>query len=291
MSDFNGLPTRTLENGRLRLDCLAEAGPRLVGLSYRGSPNLLAEVPDVFWVTAHGRYHPLGGHRLWIAPEVPDTTYVPDGAGLQVQELPNGLELTGAVEAGSGVRKRLRVTLDPDRPVVHLLHTVVNESPKALTLAPWAITMFRLGGTVILPQPVGEADPHGKLSNRLLVLWPYTRIHDPRLQLADDFITLKADPDVPACKLGYFNPHGWMAYWIDGLLFIKRCEAYAGENLPDRGCNSETYCGDRFVELETLGPLVKLEPRGAVVHAETWEVYERLEQEFITPGLRKRLGG
>jgi hypothetical protein len=291
MSDFNGLPTRVLENGHLRLEYLAEAGPRLMRLSYRGSPNLLAEVPDLFWDTSRGPYYPLGGHRLWIAPEVPDTTYVPDGSGQQAQEIPGGVELTGAVEAGAGVRKRLRVTLDGDRPILHLLHTVVNESPKPVTLAPWAITMFRLGGTVILPQPVGEADPYGKLSNRILVLWPYTRLADPRLSMADDFVTLRAEADMPACKLGYFNPHAWMGYWLDGLLFVKRYEAYAGEDLPDRGCNTETYCGDRFVELETLGPLTTLEPHAAVVHAETWEVCQGLEQPFIPAGLRQRLGG
>lgn len=289
MSDFHGLPTAALQNGLLRLEYLTAAGPRLVRLFYGDSPNLLAEVPDLFWSTVHGDYYPHGGHRLWIAPEVPEKTYVPDGDGLEVREAPGGVELSGALEPGSGVRKRLRVELDGERPALRLVHTVVNGNAVPVTLAPWAITMFRQGGTVILPQPVGDADPAGKLHNRILALWPYTRIDDPRLALADDFITLRADPALPACKLGYFNPHGWIAYHLDGLLFVKRYEAYAGAALPDGGCNTETYCGDLFVELETLGPLTMLEPGGTCLHEERWEIYEGLEQEFIPEGLRERL--
>jgi hypothetical protein len=290
MSEFNSLPTRILENGRLRLEYLAEAGPRLVRLSYRGSPNLLAEVPDIFWDTSRGPYYPLGGHRLWLSPEVPDVTYALDDRGLQVQDAPGGVELIGAPAAGSGIRKRLRVKLDPEHPILHLRHTIVNEGAGPITLAPWAITMFRLGGTVILPQPVGNVDPHGLQSSRILVLWPYTRLDDPRLSLADDFITLRGEASVPACKLGYFNPHGWLGYWLDGLLFVKRFEPQAGAELPDRGSNTEVYCMDRFAELESLGPVVTLAPGEACVHEETWEIYEGLDQPFIPAGLRERLG-
>jgi hypothetical protein len=291
MSDFNDLPTQILENGRLRLEYLTEAGPRLVRLSYNRSPNLLAEVPAIFWDTSRGPYYPLGGHRLWISPEVPDLTYALDDRGLQVQDAPGGVELIGAPAAGSGIRKRLRVELDPKRPILRLQHTIVNEGIGPITLAPWAITMFRLGGTVILPQPVGNVDPHGLQSNRILVLWPYTRLDDPRLSLADDFITLRGEARVPACKLGYFNPHGWLGYWLDGLLFVKRFEPQTGAELPDRGSNTEVYCMDRFAELETLGPVVTLAPGDSTVHAETWEVYEGLEQAFIPPALRERLEG
>jgi hypothetical protein len=34
------------------------------------------------------------------------------------------------------------------------------------------------------------------------------------------------------------------------------------------------YTNDRFIELESLGPLVDLKPHEEVVHTETWEVYE-----------------
>lgn len=71
MTDFYGLPTGGLGNDRLRLEYLAEAGPRLVRLFLNGSAtreNLLAELPDVVWPTPFGPYRAHGGHRLWTRP-------------------------------------------------------------------------------------------------------------------------------------------------------------------------------------------------------------------------------
>ena len=54
-------------------------------------------------------------------------------------------------------------------------------------------------------------------------------------------------------KLGYFNRHGWMGYWLDGTFFVKRFDASVDPNRhPDGGCNVESYCNDKFIELETL---------------------------------------
>ena len=78
-TDFHGLPTRSLANDHVRLDYLAEAGPRLVRLFLAGSTdNLLAEAPDVHWPTPFGEYYLRGGHRVALAPEALELSYVPD---------------------------------------------------------------------------------------------------------------------------------------------------------------------------------------------------------------------
>ncbi len=192
---------------------------------------------------------------------------------------PGAVELTWS---GFGIGKGIRIELGGNRPLVRLIHTITNTSDQPVDLAPWVITMFRQGGTVILPQPVGNTDPHGLLHNRLLALWPYTRINDPRLQLHDDFILLQAQPDLPPFKLGYYNTAGWLAYWVNGILFRKSFDLHpAGTAYPDGGCNAETYCNDRFVELESLGPLVKLGPGASTQFTETWELFSSLDAAFI----------
>ncbi len=278
-----------LENEHLRLEYLASAGPRLVGLSYHGSPNLLADVFDITADTPLGKYSFLGGHRLWISPESFEKTYIPDGSGLEVAQVPDGVNLTGLSEPVSGVRKSLLIELPGRRPAVRLTHTILNENPDPITLAPWALTMLRQGGTAILPQPQGNSDPAGLLPNRLLELWPYTRIHDPRLVLRDDFILLRAAPSLPPVKLGFASAAGWLAYWREGILFRKSFDLHPGAAYPDGGCNAETYCGDRFIELETLGPLVTLPPGQAIQHTETWELYDTLDVPFIPLEIRELL--
>ena len=288
MDNFHGLPVDVLENDHLRLEYLTTAGPRIVGLSYHGSPNLLADVYDIIWDTPNGDYLPLGGHRLWISPEYPEKTYVPDKTGLSIRKTSRGVELTGASEAASGVRKSIRIEMDPAAAIVKLVHTIENESSNPLSFGSWAITQFCMGGTVVLPQPVGNTDPQGLLSNRLLVLWPYTNINDPRLVLRDDYILVNAQPALPAMKLGYANKAGWLAYWYNGLLFRKTINLIApGAVYPDGGCNAEVYCGNRFVELESLGALGMVPAGHSIQLVETWELYPSLDVPFIPAAIRE----
>jgi len=287
MSDFHCLPTAILKNNQLQLEYLTTAGPRIVGLSFRGSPNLLADIHDVSWETPSGTYFILGGHRLWIAPEIPEITDIPDKSGLQTFEFPGGVELIGEHEPGSGVRKSVRVELDAAKPIVRLIHTVLNQNPGPITIAPWAITMFNLGGTVILPQPLGDTDSNGLPDIRLIALWPYTRIGDPRLIIRDDFILIRASPGLPRMKIGYSNTAGWLAYWWGGLLFRISFDLLTDATYPDRGCNTESYCDERIVELEVLGPLEKLAPGAASHLVETWELQEGLNASFIPEDLKE----
>lgn len=279
--------TGRLSSGSLELDYLDKAGPRIVGLRYKGSPNLFASVPEIAIPTPYGEYHYVGGHRLWYAPEAMPRSYVPDGDGLTVTELPDGLLLQGKQEAATGIHKRVELHLHPERPQVMLKHTLINQGLWDVELAPWTITMFCLGGVAILPLQSETVDMDGLLPNRHLSLWPYSRIDDPRLRLEDDFILISAKPDLPLFKIGAFNPRGWMAYWNEGVLFRKSFDVQAGTIHPDGGCNAEIYCDEHFIELESLAPLVKLAVGDSVSHTERWELYDTLEQDFLTePMLR-----
>jgi hypothetical protein len=279
MSDYYGFPIGILENDYIRLEYLTTAGPRIVRFSTQGGVNLLAELPDIFVETTRGPFYFRGGHRLWRSPELMPDTYLPDNDGLIEERLDDGVRLTQHAEAE--ISKSVEIRLSPVRASVTLTHQLCNTGSKSVLLSPWAITMFRLGGTAILPQAVGNADPHGLLSNRILALWPYTRINDPRLVLRDDCILIHANPDLPPVKIGYYNPHGWLAYWLDGLLFRKTFDVHPEKKYPDGGCNAESFCNNRFVELESLGPLTMLESGSCTSLTETWELHETLNVPFI----------
>lgn len=281
MSDFQGLSTRILGNGLISLEFLTGAGPRIIRLSAFGKENLFVDIPTSV-NTPYGEFFFRGGHRLWHAPEALPRTYIPDNDGLSMEELTDGVRLTGAIETGTGITKCIEIHLSTDQAAVTLKHILRNDSLWQVELAPWALTMFRLGGTVILPQPVGNAGQNGLLNNRNLTLWPYTHINDPRLLLRDDFILIHAVPAPTPFKIGYYNPHGWMAYWLNGFLFRKTFDISSGAVYPDGGCNSESYCNDRFVELESLGPLVRLEPGEEVNLTESWELYPGLNVPFLS---------
>jgi hypothetical protein len=276
-----------LKNSFLQIEYLTNS-LRIMGLTPADKTNMLADIGDFPPIpTPYGDFHFRGGHRLWHAPESMPRTYIPDEGELKIAELPDGVSLETQTEPVTGIRKRIEIHLAKDKPFATLTHTLINDGLWPVELAPWAITQFRLGGTVILPMPVGNADPDGLLPNRQFALWPYARINDPRLKLDDEFILFKANALLPPFKIGYFNPQGWLAYWLDGVLFRKTFEVHSGLSHPDHNCNSEIYCNDQFVELESLAPLKLLPPGESVSHMETWDLTEGLDG--LPEELRKQL--
>ncbi len=271
-TDFHGYPTRSLTNRHLRVDCLAEAGPRLVRLFLAGSDvNLLAEAPDLTWETDLGEYRIYGGHRLWHAPEAFPRTYLPDNEGLMIDEFEGGVRLRQPAERVTGIQKSMELRLDPDRPVLAVQHSLHNVGLWPVELAPWALTQVALDGVAVLPQQAPV--PSQYLPNRQLTLWSYTQVRDPRLRLDDDLVLVDGQVGEQPCKIGYFNHAGWIGYLLGDVFFLKRFTPLPGLPHPDMGCNCEVYVWNRFLEVETLGPLALLEPGSAIVHVETWELH------------------
>jgi hypothetical protein len=260
-----------------------------------GNPgaNILAEVPDAGISTPYGTFRLYGGHRLWHSPEAMPRSYVPDSEGCGAEETEDGVILKGCVEAPTGIQKSIAIKAAPDRAAVTLTHKMQNCGLWPVELAPWALTQLRLGGVAIFPQTGGKLDPAGLLPNRNLVLWPYTRLADPRLSLNDDLHLIHADADAHAVKIGYLNRAGWAAYLVDNVVFVKRWAPKPDAQHVDFGCNCESYCNHQFIEVETVGPLVRLEPSGFVTHTEHWELHRADGAEQTLAGVRElvsRLG-
>lgn len=259
------LPRASVENDFLRLEYLTTTGPRLIGLYAKGMEgNLFAETPDIHWNTPHGEFHLRGGHRLWTAPE--DSFYTCPEDQLTVVTEQERVMLRGGVDA-AGLEKDISFRLDRNR--VALAHRVTWHGQEPIELAPWGITQMRLGGTAILPL----ATSGGLQPNRNLVFWPYSQVNDPRLTLHDDLILLHGRASALAFKIGNYNPHGWIACMWENVLFVKRFSVESAHKYPDLGCNVEAYVRDVCLELESLGPLTRLQPGESVTHEETWEVH------------------
>jgi hypothetical protein len=111
----------------------------------------------------------------------------------------------------------------------------------------------------------------GLLPNRSLVLWPYTDPAIRHLKWNKEYLLVEAAMETPF-KLGFNNPVGWIAYWLDGVLFVKYAGYDTRSTYPDHGCSSECYCNDEFMELETLGPVKELQPGEFIEHIETWQL-------------------
>ncbi len=54
---------------------------------------------------------------------------------------------------------------------------------------------------------------------------------------------------------------------------MKRFDYLEGRRYPDFGCSVEVFTDADMLELETLGPLVRLEPGMTVEHVEQWLLF------------------
>jgi hypothetical protein len=259
---FSGHECVALENGAIKLLVTQSVGPRILFLSFNGSRNLLAELPDfVKECPGVGAFHFYGGHRLWEAPEALSRTYLPDDRAVEI--MPR-----------TGMQKTIEVVLHGEAPRVTITHRLTNRGLWPVTCAPWAITQLRTGGVAILPQ---VSDDTGVLPNRSLALWPYTDLANPNLGWGGGLIVVQANMEVPF-KLGFPNPRGWLAYWLDGNLFVKRVSFDPQGTYADFGSSNEFYSNQQFLELETLAPMGTIPPGSSAVHVETWELYADIDR-------------
>jgi hypothetical protein len=264
-----------VENPTLSLLVTRSVGPRIISLRFREAENLLAVLPDFMAQRPDGStFHFYGGHRLWRAPESMPGTYTLDDGPVEIIEAEEGLLVTQPVETETGIEKSIHISLAKDEPRVTLRHTLTNRGSSPLECAPWAITQFRTGGVAILPQSQRQTD---LLPNRSLALWPYTRMESPQVCWGDRHILVRAEMTAPF-KVGFPNTRGWLGYWAEGTLFIKRAVFDPRARYYDLGSSSECYCNDQFLELETLAPAGSLAPGEAATHIETWQLYADVER-------------
>lgn len=265
--------TESIQTDTIKIDYLTES-LRIIGCTPKGGENFFADInhrPPV--QTPFGEFFFRGGHRLWHSPEAMPRNYIPDNGPLIINKNDNEISLEIPPEPITGIRKKISLLLDTTSPKVTVTHTLINDGIWPIELAPWAITQYKTGGVVVLPMPKGNSDPDGLLPNRQISFWPYADIQDDRLKLDNDHILFHAKPIEKSFKMGYFNPHGWLAYVYKGKMFKKSFNVDLVRQHPDGNCNTELYGINDFVEMETLSSLVKLEPNTSVQHTEIWEIF------------------
>lgn len=261
-----------LSDGSIELVVTLDVGPRIIRFGFVGKANELCEVKEELGLTGGEAWRLYGGHRLWHGPEDRIRTYRPDNGPVGWEEIPGGVRTIQETETLTGIQKEMEITLAGEGSSAGVLHRLTNRGPETVELSAWAITAMAAGGKEVVPQPRRDT---GLLPNRLISLWPYSRLDDPRVRWGTRYVTLRPDPARKApFKFGLPNEDGWAAYFNRGRLFFKRYRHFPDALYPDFGVSCETYTNGSMLELETLSPLTRLEPGAAVEHKEWWELFE-----------------
>ena len=263
-----------LSNGIIDLIVTADVGPRVIRFGFAGGENEFKEYAPDLGKRGGRKWRAYGGHRLWHAPEVDPRTYFPDNFPVQVEKHAGFVRVIQPVETTTGVQKEVDLRLSPRKAHVQLTHRLRNTNPWAIELAPWSLSMMATGGTCIFPLPPRGSHPKHLAPASTLTLWAYTDMSDPRWTWGRRHVLLRQDSSAKEPqKIGASVPDGWAAYARDGRLFLK-CFPYCdGARYADFGCNFEAFTNKDTLEVETLGPLMRLAPGGSVEHVENWFLF------------------
>lgn len=275
--EYLGINCVQISNDSLVVLVTQSVGPRVISIRVNGGENLFAELPETTLSTpGQDPFYLYGGHRLWQAPEAPETTYLPDDVPVKIVPMEQGCHVVQPVQKHASIQKELKIELDPVVSKVNVEHTLTNIGDSPFTCAVWAITQLKIGGISILPLYTDFYNANQYMANRSINLWPYTDIGSSCITWNNNFITIDSQTSKPI-KVGFPNPRGWLAYWRDGFLFVKRAMYDFDVDYYDFGSSSECYCNHQFTELETLGPITTILPGESARHDETWEIYSNFE--------------
>ncbi len=261
-------------NGEIELVVTADVGPRVMRCAFVGGRNLFWEDPQTLGQTGGDAWKLLGGHRLWVAPEARPRTYAPDNSPVEVKIEGATLRAMGPFEPSTGLQKEIIVRMADRGAAVEVAHRVHNRNLWPIELAPWALSMMAPGGTAVSAFPPRGGHEENLLPTNPLVMWAYTDFSDPRWKITRKYIVLRQDPKwEESQKTGFFNSDTWAAYLLGSEVFLKRAKADPSKLHVDFGCSFEMYTDANFLELETLGPLSKLEPGHNAEHVERWSLH------------------
>lgn len=272
-----------VSNGEAELIVTLDVGPRVISYRLADGKNVFKNYDDMLGKSGESEWMIRGGHRLWAAPEDPRRTYAPDNGPVAYRELgPGQVRFTPAAESAFGIQKEIDVRLDPTGGKATLVHRISNVGNAATDLAIWSLSVMAPGGTEIIPLPAKRPHPGSAQNargpadfapNLTIAAWPFLDFQDPRWHFGAKFITLTQDAHRGATKFGISHRSGGIGYLNGGTLFVKRFAYREGQTYPDGGVNYETFTNEDMLEMESLGPLVRLAPGQSVEHTETWELF------------------
>jgi hypothetical protein len=275
--------TLRLANEEMELLVTTDVGPRILVYKAPSGENVLKTFDDQLGSSGEQQWRIRGGHRLWLAPEDALLSYHLDNGPVawRYDSFSGEVVVESVQDSPQRIRKTLGILSAAQGSRVSLRHTVVNEGDQPIMLSVWALTVMQAQGLEVIPQPPLGEHPRDLLPNRGVVLWPYTDLSDLRLTLGTKFWLLRQAPDYPPIKIGLAHREKWIAYLSGETLYLKTFDYNPTAAYPDGGCNFETFTDSEMLEIESLGPLVTLQPGESTNHHETWHLFPLTEQSVI----------
>jgi len=252
---------------------------RIVRFALRGGRNALwtnpalegRPAPDAERAKEWANY---GGDKLWPAPQdrwswPPDLAL--DGAAHEADTL-GGVVLTSPASAKAGIRFVREIRLSPGGAELRVRNVMENVSGKPVEWSVWEVAQVDRPSFVALPVHRAGRFPKGYRA------FPGAEPRSSFLAVKAGEVRMRRDPKRGA-KIGGDSPLGWVrAVWPDRRLSLSvelrpGVRVERGAAYPDGGCALELWSNPDplpYMELELLGPIVRLPPGGRAEMTTVW---------------------
>jgi len=224
-----------------------------------------------------------GGDKVWPAPQSVWNWPPPRGFDSLsfTGVVANGMAtLTGPVDSTFGTRVVRQVALHPTEPIMRVSSTFEKLTGKTNQMSVWVVTQVKDAERVFVPVP-----------NPTLFAKGYTALGTvPRgLLVTNGLVSLARDLST-GCKIG--NDAGALL-WVgtNSVLLIEsaRVAGVPRSGYPDSGCSAEVYTNPNptpYIELELLGPLVKLGTNNTLQATSIYTLMRRSEAAALDEARR-----
>jgi hypothetical protein len=274
----------TISNGQVEALVIPEIG-RIMQFQFAGEdapegpfwedPSLHGQSPN----PASGNWINFGGDKTWPAPQADWGKVTPrewpppvafDSMPVEVSVRRDALVLTSPIDPHYGIRAERVIDLALDGPVMTVTTTYRKVTGRPLEVGVWIITQLRDPIAVFAPVPADSRFPDGYVRQSGERLPAGFKVENSLLSLARD--------TAQSTKIGMDADR---LLWVGPTqMLLIRSPRIHGASYPDHGSSAEIYTNPdprAYVELETLGPLHRLDPGQSISQTNTYTLLRRTE--------------
>lgn len=239
------------------LDVKPQAGARITSLSVGGTDII---VPYNCATYDESSACNSSGSTFWISPQSawnwPPVVEI-DGGFYATSVNGDHLLLSGPISAALGASVDKDISVDAGSCTITLLYTI--KTTQSLSAAPWEITRVPRGGLAVFPAGTSMVN-----SSELTVSEAAAHVWlDDSTQTG----VVSGGPKIIADGSG-----GWLAYALNGYLFLKLFDDVPAANLAPGEGDVEIYPGSGYLELEPQGPHSVIAANASVDWTVRWRV-------------------
>jgi len=254
-----------------------KSGKAIMKISANGGRIVSFRLDDHEFLTSASQHENFGS-TLWTAPQSNwgwPPFAVLDENKYQVEQTGNILKMISKPDPCSGFQ--IGKSWQPmGNQAISIVYVIRNISDKEQSVGPWEVSRVPCGGLVFFPHG-GKADI------------PASSLVPDKKKEGINWLSIDKTPKPDHVKLFASASEGWLAYALNGVLFVKQFPDIKPANYSPQQAEVEVYTRNdkSYSELENHGAYRVLKPGESVTYSVVWSLVKIPENIKITAGNHK----